>query len=167
MLLLRPQSKRMTKPVSNSHVPTFDQVSAGGVVFRGEGLSAEVVIVLMVPELRWQLPKGIIDPGETIEQAALREVREESGLDAELIGPLETVEYWFMAERDGEPRRYHKFVHFFLMSYRAGDVKDHDDEVAEARWVSVETAVEMLVFKNERDVVEKAAVMIAELAKDT
>jgi 8-oxo-dGTP diphosphatase len=78
-----------------------------------------------------------------------------------LVAPIDTIEYWFTADHDGERRRYHKFVHFYLMSYRSGDVADHDDEVAEARWVAIRAALEMLDFKSERAVVEKAAVMIA------
>ena len=150
----------MKDPSRDRNVRTLEQVSAGGVVFRFEDPVAEIAIVRIVPDLRWQLPKGLIDPGETIEGAALREVREESGIIAELIAPIETIEYWFLAERDGERLRYHKFVHFFLMRYIGGDVADHDHEVDEARWVTVETAVSMLEFKSERDVVTKAAAMI-------
>lgn len=141
-------------------IRTLEQVSAGGVVFRMQDTSAEIAIVRIVPELRWQLPKGIIDPGETIEEAALREVREESGIDADIISTIDTIEYWFVADRGRERVRYHKFVHFFLMSFRAGDVADHDHEVDEARWVDIETAVSMLEFKSERDVVTKARIMI-------
>lgn len=141
-------------------VPTLDQVSAGGVVYRTVDSGVEIVIVEMVPEMRWQLPKGIIDEGETKEQAALREVREESGIDANLITLIDTIEYWFFADRNGKRTRYHKFVHFYLMSYGSGDVADHDDEVAEARWVSVEEALRMLEFKSERDVVRKAHEMV-------
>jgi 8-oxo-dGTP pyrophosphatase MutT (NUDIX family) len=151
----------MNDSSNDKNIRTLEQVSAGGVVFRINKGSAEVAIVRIVPEMRWQLPKGIIDPGETIEEAALREVREESGIVADLVAPIETIEYWFVADRNGERIRYHKFVHFFLMSYKAGDVADHDHEVDEARWVDIETAVEMLEFKSERDVVTKAAAMIA------
>ena len=141
-------------------VPTVEQVSAGGVVYRTSDGSVEVAIVQIVPEMRWQLPKGLIDEGETIEAAALREVREEAGVEADLLALIETIEYWFFAERNGLRRRYHKFVHFFLMKYRSGDVADHDHEVAEARWVSVDEALSMLRFKTERDVVGKASAMI-------
>src|SRR5215203_479166 len=144
-------------------LPTYEQRSAGGVVYRRSGPDIEVAIVMMVPEMRWQLPKGIIDEGETSEQAALREVREESGLHAELIDKIETSEYWFVAERRGERRRYHKFVDFYLMRYLSGDVADHDHEVSEARWVSVACAEEMLAFKSERETVAKAAAMIEDL----
>lgn len=150
----------MNEVNSDKYIPTHEQVSAGGVVFRRLESIAEIAIVRIVPEMRWQLPKGIIDPGETIEEAALREVREESGIDAELITPIETIEYWFVAERDGQRVRFHKFVHFFLMSYRAGDVADHDHEVDEARWVNIETALSLLEFKSERDIVTKAGVII-------
>ena len=151
----------MNNSAKDTQILTYEQVSAGGVVFRRTGSDIEVVIVHMVPEMRWQLPKGIIDEGETTEEAAVREVREESGLEAKLIAPIETIEYWFTADYDGERRRYHKFVHFYLMSYTSGDVIDHDDEVDEARWVSVDEAVKTLDFKSERDVVTKAAEMIA------
>ena len=153
----------MNGPGSDKHLPTYEQVSAGGVVFRGSAATPEVAIVHMVPENRWQLPKGLIDKGETSEQAALREVREESGIVADLLAPIETIEYWFTAVWDGERRRYHKFVHFFLMQYVSGDTTDHDDEVDEARWVTVDEALTTLDFKSEREVVSKAAAMIASL----
>lgn len=154
------RSQKMSESNRNSRVPTLEQVSAGGVVYRKGGAEPEIAIVQIVPEMRWQLPKGIIDQGETIEAAALREVREESGVEAELVSLIETIEYWFYADRDGRRTRYHKFVHFFLMRYTSGNVADHDDEVAEARWVTIAEALRMLEFKSERDVVGKAQAMI-------
>ena len=151
----------MNRRDGNAHIRTYEQVSAGGVVYRGAGTSVEIAIVQVVSEMRWQLPKGIIDEGETCEEAAIREVREEAGVEAELVAPIDTIEYWFTADHDGVRRRYHKFVHFFLMSYKSGDVSDHDDEVAEARWVGIIAALEMLDFKSERSMVEKAAAMIS------
>ena len=131
-------------------------------MYRNAVRAREVVIVKVVPEMRWQLPKGVIDEGETNEEAALREVREEAGVDAKIVELIETSEYWFTAERDGEMRRYHKFVHFFLMEYLGGNVEDHDHEVAEARWVTVEDAIRMLAFKSERDIVAKGSAMLEE-----
>lgn len=132
---------------------TRKQVSAGGAAFREIDGKLEVALVLMIPEMRWQLPKGIIDPGETPEQAALREVREEAGIDCELIEPIETIEYWFVDSRSGTPIRIHKFVHFYLMRYVSGDVADHDHEVAEARWFPVDEAISTLAFDSEKSVV--------------
>ena len=147
----------MTKPFDEIQMPTVEQVSAGGVVFRRTENQVEIAIVLMLPDMRWQLPKGIIDEGETPEIAALREVREEAGIDADLISLIETIEYWFVASWDGVRRRIHKHVHFFLMKYRSGNVNDHDHEVAEARWVEISEAIKMLEFESEKEVIEKAA----------
>ncbi|HMS08721.1 MAG TPA: NUDIX hydrolase [Pyrinomonadaceae bacterium] len=132
---------------------TRKQVSAGGAAFRETDGRLEVALVLMIPEMRWQLPKGIIDPGETPEQAALREVREEAGIECELIEPIETIEYWFVDSRSGTQVRIHKFVHFYLMRYVSGDVADHDHEVAEARWFPVDEAISTLAFDSEKSVV--------------
>ena len=83
-----------------------------------------------------------------------------SGIDATIVGLIDMIDYWFYAEHGGERRRYHKFVHFYLMRSLGGDVGNHDHEVVESRWVTVNEALEMLYFKTERDVVTKAVTMI-------
>lgn len=151
------------KQDTQTKVTTMDQVSAGGVAFRWRDEEPEVAIVRVKPKLRWQLPKGIVDEGETPQVAAVREVREEAGVQTELVRLIETIEYWYRSVKYGKPVRYHKFVHFYLMQYQGGDVADHDHEVEEARWVSIDEALELLDFKGERDVVEKAREIIAKL----
>ena len=144
-------------------VTTMDQISAGGVAFRWKDSHSEIAIVSVKPKLRWQLPKGIVDADESPQQAAVREVREEAGVETDLIKLIETIEYWYRSVKYGKPVRFHKFVHFYLMEYKSGDVTNHDHEVEEARWVSFEEALKLLDFKSERDVVEKAREMIAGL----
>ena len=136
---------------------TEQQVSAGGVVYRKLKTGVEFALIKVGPIVRWQLPKGIVDEGETPEQAALREVREETGLKAKIEAPLETIEYWYVSK---DKIRYHKFVHFYLMKYVSGKTDDHDHEVDEARWITAVEAVRILSFKSERDLAEKARQMI-------
>ena len=141
-------------------IPTERQVSAGGVVYRKKVTGVEVAIIKVGPIVRWQLPKGIVDEGETPEQAAIREVREETGLNAKIESTLETIEYWYVSGGKTGKVRYHKFVHFYLMKYTSGKTDDHDNEVLEARWVPIVDAIRMLSFKSERELVEKAKELI-------
>ena len=151
-------------PTKTLKYKTFEQVSAGGAAFRRNGGAFEIAIISVNPSRRWQLPKGLIDAGETPETTALREVREETGIETRMLAPIETIEYWYFGQQGGESVRFHKSVHFFLLEYVSGAVEDHDAEVLEARWVSPSEAVEMLAFKSEKTIVEKASKMISEFA---
>jgi 8-oxo-dGTP diphosphatase len=153
-----PARKRSTGP----RLPIRSQVSAGGVVYRRTDTVTEIVIIKPRGTERWQLPKGIVDPGELPEVTARREVREEAGIDGAVAAPIAKIEYWYVGDdRDGTRVRFHKVVHFFLLIFSGGDVDGHDDEVSEARWLPLDDAVERLAFRNERAVVEKARELIA------
>jgi 8-oxo-dGTP pyrophosphatase MutT (NUDIX family) len=141
-------------------VPVKEQVSAGGVVYRGDKGSVEVVIVSVGGQHRWQLPKGLVDAGESPEIAAVREAREEGGVTSEVKELIETVEYWYAGLDNGIRVRFHKRVHFYLLRYVSGDTKDHDWEVNEARWVPIEDAASQLAFDNERRVMERARELV-------
>jgi 8-oxo-dGTP pyrophosphatase MutT (NUDIX family) len=123
--------------------------SAGGLVVEGEQ-----ILLISTQAGRWQLPKGHIEDGETPEQAAVREVREETGVTGRLVAPLPGVEYWFI-ERGR--RRIHKRVDYYLLAYESGDAADFDaDEVAGASWFSWDDGIAKLSFDNERAVVAEA-----------
>ncbi|MBC5993040.1 NUDIX domain-containing protein [Pontibacter sp. SD6] len=109
---------------------------------------------------RWQLPKGIVDPGETPETTAVREVQEETGISTELLQKIDTIEYWYVGNKGQQRVRFHKFVHFFLLLYTSGDIEKHDWEVNEARWVSIKEAEQLLAFKSEKQMVATAREMI-------
>ena len=132
---------------------TEREFSAGGVVVRGEDC---VVIVPVKRSPRGErvlaLPKGHPDGNESAEEAATREVREETGVVAELVEPLGEVAYWY--QRKG--REIHKRVRFFLFRYVSGSTDDHDDEIEEARWMPLAEAAEALTYAGERDMAVRA-----------
>lgn len=144
-------------------LPVVDQVSAGGVAFRKTGATIEVALISVGRENRWQLPKGIVDPGETPEVTAVREVQEEAGLTTELLEQLDKIEYWYVGDKGSQRVRFHKFVYFYLLRYTSGNIQDHDWEVNEARWVEINQAQQLLAFKSEKLVVAKAAEKISKL----
>ena len=131
--------------------------SAGGVVHRTTGGRIEVVLVHRRHPKLWALPKGTPDAGETVEETALRETREETGLEVELEARLRSISYFFVRGRT----RFHKTVHFFLMRPVGGDVSQHDHEFDEVRWFQLEEAIGIMTHPTERSVVEQAAGVIA------
>jgi 8-oxo-dGTP pyrophosphatase MutT (NUDIX family) len=136
------------------------EISAGGVAFRQRRQIIEVALISVGDKGRWQLPKGLVDKKESTEAAAMREVREEAGIDTELVGRIDKIEYWYFSKYGPEPARIHKFVYFYLLKYLSGDVGDHDAEVNEARWVEIDEAIKMLAFDGEKKIAEKARAMI-------
>jgi 8-oxo-dGTP pyrophosphatase MutT (NUDIX family) len=135
------------------------EFSAGGVVvrrFRGRPFLAAIRLrggqVLA-------LPKGRIDRGESAAEAARREVREETGIDGELVEKIDDIRYWYV--RDGQ--RVLKTVSFFLLRFRGGSVRNHDREVEEAIWVPLEEAPRLLTYRGERDI---AAAALSRLGSD-
>jgi 8-oxo-dGTP pyrophosphatase MutT (NUDIX family) len=136
------------------------EFSAGGVVVNDRG---ETIVI--VPTRRaadgskvLALPKGHPDGGETSEQAAMREVREEAGVLTEVVEPLGEVRYWY--QRNG--RRVAKVVSFYLLRYAGGSLDDHDGEVEDARWVPLAEAAETLTYAGERDMAARALSRIAQ-----
>lgn len=109
-----------------------------------------------VPPL-WALPKGTPDAGETLEETAVRETREETGLEVEIEEPITSISYFFVHGRT----RYHKTVHFFLMRPTGGRLEDHDHEFDEVRWVELGEALELMTHATEREVVQRAAKLLA------
>lgn len=140
-----------------SRYPTRRAVSAGGLVVDERPDGPWVVLIAhrnAAGDIQWTLPKGGLEGGEELEEAAVREVREETGLDAEVIDKLGVVDYWFVWRPDSV--RYHKYVHYFLMRYRGGDMAARDDEAEEVAWLPLDRALERLTHTNERELVRGA-----------
>ena len=132
------------------------EFSAGGVVLRRFRGRPFLVAVRPRPDVL-ALPKGHPDEGESMVEAATREVREETGLAAELIEKLGDVRYWYALE--GE--RVFKVVSFYLFHYRSGSVRDHDHEVLSAEWLPLEEAPDLLSYRGEQDMARAALQRLA------
>ena len=140
---------------------TVDETSAGGlVVDHAAGVAAVIGRLDRRGRLLWSLPKGHIEVGETAEQAAVREVEEETGIIGRVVAPLGTIDFWFVAE----DRRVHKTVHHFLLSALGGELSDEDVEVAEVAWVPLDELESRLAYADERRLIRRATELLEETA---
>jgi len=136
---------------------TQRQVSAGGVTFKKLSSSIRICLIgrrNLKDQMIWCLPKGHIEKGETFKRAALREVREETGISGTILSGLGSIRYSFFDLED--KRKIFKTVHFFLIQYVKGKLSDHDDEVEYARWFAFEKAIRLMSYEGERNVFKRA-----------
>lgn len=129
------------------------EFSAGGIVFNDKG---QVLVTQHSQNLHWSFPKGLLDhPDQTMEESALREVREEGGVNAEIIGKVGSNKYIYTM--GGE--KVFKVVTYFLMEYVSGDIADHDFEVSDLGWYDPKDALEKLTFPADIELLKKAVEM--------
>lgn len=141
----------------------MEETSAGGLVVDRSAGGVRVALIGRIDRrgrLLWSLPKGHVEDGETHEDAAVREVEEETGIRGRVLASLGTIDYWFVAE----DQRIHKTVHHYLLEASGGELSDEDVEVDEVAWVPLTELRERLAYAGERRLAETAADLLADSA---
>jgi 8-oxo-dGTP pyrophosphatase MutT (NUDIX family) len=150
-----PRGRRTPSSPDRGPSGTRFEHSAGGVVYRVGGSGPDIALAsrrTLAGDLVWGLPKGLVEEGERPNETAVREVREETGLIAEIREPLGDISYWYV----WQGQRVRKRVSFFLMEAVGGDVSEHDTEMEEIRWFPLSEAVGAAKYRTEKDVIRKA-----------
>lgn len=129
-------------------------VSAGGAIVDGAGRVVLTSRRTFGGALKWGLPKGLVEPGESVAGGACREATEETGLQVEIVCPLPTIDYWYVDT--AASTRVHKFVHYFLMRPTGGDAAAHDAETEEVAALDPEVALAQASFRSEQEVIRAA-----------
>ena len=139
---------------------TLREISSGGVVYRELNGTTEVALIRVGH--RWCLPKGQVEKGEELQETALREVKEETGLDGEVVAKIGDISYWFTGKdkKNTDTVKVFKRVYFYLIHYLGGDVSLHDQEVEEVCWSPISEAVERLSYPTERQTMTKAVALL-------
>ena len=157
---------RPTAPTRVGRVVTVEETSAGGLVVEsGAGVHQVAVIARInrAGRLEWCLPKGHLEGDETPEEAAVREIQEETGIRGRVVRDLGSIDYWFTAEG----RRIHKTVHHYLLEATGGELTvegDPDAEAVDVAWVPVTELGRRLAFPNERRIARAAQDLLADIA---
>jgi 8-oxo-dGTP pyrophosphatase MutT (NUDIX family) len=148
-------------PTPRDRLRRVEETSAGGLVVDGTNGDARAALIGRLDRrgrLRWSLPKGHVEAGETNEDAAIREVAEETGITGRVVAPLGTIDFWFVA--DG--RRVHKTVHHYLLLALGGELSDEDIEVEQVEWVPLGQLADRLAYDDERRLVEQVPALLAD-----
>ncbi len=143
-----------------------EETSAGGLVLDRSSTPARAALIARHDRrgrLVWSLPKGHLEEGETAEQAAIREVEEETGIRSEVLAPLGAIDFWFVADS----RRVHKTVHHFLLAAVGGELSDEDVEVVDVQWFALDEVADVLAYADERRLLDKVPPLLADLFSDT
>jgi ADP-ribose pyrophosphatase YjhB (NUDIX family) len=139
-----------------------DETSAGGLIVNLEDPEIPAALIARHDRrgrLIWSLPKGHLEAGETAQDAALREVLEETGITGNIVAPLGVISFWFIAER----RRIHKTVHHFLMTATGGELSDEDAEVDAVEWVPLSQVAARLAYADERRLLDQAYILLDQI----
>ena len=154
----KPRAGTAPRRASARFLPVVDETSAGGLVIdvqEGRAVTAVIARRNRGGRLEWCLPKGHLEGAETAEEAAVREIAEETGISGRVLRHLATIDYWFA----GDDHRVHKVVHHFLLEATGGDLtteNDPDHEAEEVEWVSLDDVARRLAYPNERRIVAAA-----------
>jgi 8-oxo-dGTP pyrophosphatase MutT (NUDIX family) len=159
-----PRRPRQRQPAAGARgLRKVEETSAGGLVVDRSDGAPRVALIGRVDRrgrLLWSLPKGHLEAGESAEDAAIREVEEETGIRGRVLAALGTIDYWFVAE----DRRIHKTVHHYLLEASGGQLSDDDVEVDEVAWVPLAELTDRLAYAGERRLAETAAGLLADTA---
>lgn len=162
--MARPPSPRRPRARSGQGgLRKVEETSAGGLVVDRSGSQPRVALIGRLDRrgrLLWSLPKGHLEAGESTQDAAIREVEEETGIRGRVLAPLGTIDYWFVAD----DRRIHKTVHHYLLEAAGGQLSDTDVEVDEVAWVPIGELGARLAYAGERRLAETAAGLLADSA---
>ena len=140
------------------------EFSAGGIIYKKEDSKIYILVSQHSQHLGWVFPKGLIGDsvkGEKKETTAVREVKEETGAEVEIVKQITPVTYWYIWE--GEKRK--KTVYYFIMKYIGGDITKHDHEMAHVEWLPEEEVLNRLTYKSDKDAYREALPEIRKLAK--
>lgn len=140
-----------------------EEVSAGGLVVDRSGPQPQVALIARRSRggrLQWSMPKGHVEPGESVQDAAVREVAEETGIHGRVLGPLGTIDFWFSSGG----RRVHKTVHHYLLEASGGRLSDADVEVTKVAWVPLGQARRRLSFSDEQQLLDRVGALLADTA---
>ena len=155
----RSRSKSSKRPSlkKQPYAKRVDEISAGGLVIDSSGTKGLLIGRIDLKDqsrekLLWSLPKGHIEAGESPEQAAIREVKEETGIESEIQKSLGVIDFWFMAGG----KRIHKTVHHFVFKEKGGRISPQVSEVDDVRWFPLDEIVERLAYPDEKKLIARS-----------